>query len=271
MNNILIILLVLLLIICLYIQPYNTLSLYNFNLSNNSNNERIENFTCNDSSSEEESYQSTLTHSQINQIRQLTNDQAMQLMNSSSSLVQGPQGGIGPQGPPGGEYQATGRLVNQAVSYKNKSSNVFIPSMVTTRTSGTIPTQSLCLMDTPTLGSFQYWYLNKNGTIENKYDGKCINYNPTKSSGTKVYMGDCTPSNYNQWIWDKDNRLVFTNGQQQCLTVSNPESGVSTTTIPGCSISPKDNDCLRTGNRRYLSVKTYENGQLFDDDIWSFI
>jgi hypothetical protein len=264
--NMLIILIVILVIIGIFYSKDNQLSLRKFIINNNNN---IENFTCDDSSTEEESYQSTLTQSQINQIKQLTNDQAMQLMNSSSSLMQGPSGGSGPQGPPGGEFQAAGRMVNQSVSYKNRKSNAFLPSMVTTRTSGTLPTQSLCLMDNPTLGSFQYWYLNKNGTIENKYDNTCINYNPTKSTGTKVYMGDCNPSDYNQWAWDKDNRILFKNGDNQCLSISNPESGISTTTIPGCG--SKDDDCLRTGNRRYLNVKTYESGQLYDDEIWSFI
>jgi len=267
--NILIILVVILLIACLYISNDNMIAIMDFRPREQE--KQIENFTCSDTSSEEETYQSTLSQSQINQIRQLTNDQAMQLMNSSSSLIQGPTGRIGPQGPPGSDFQAAGRMVNQSVSYKNKKYNAFVPTAVVTRTSGTIPTQSLCLMDSPTLGSFQYWYLNSNGTIENKYDSKCINYNPTKSSGTKVYMGDCTPSNYNQWTWDKDNRLVFSGGTQQCLTVSNPESGVSTTTLPGCSVSGESDDCLRTGDRRYLTVKTYKNGQLYDDEVWSFI
>ena len=267
MYNILIILMIILLIICLYSQPFNKLCLYNCNISKSTN--QIENFTCDDTQTEESSYQNVLTQSQINQIRQLTNDQTMQLMNSSNSLMQGPSGPSGPQGQPGGEYQAVGRLVNQEISYKNKGNNSFLPSSVVSRTSGTIPTQSLCMMDYPTLGSFQYWYLNKNGTIQNKYDNTCINYDPTKSIDTKVYMGDCTPSNFNQWIWDKDNRLILKNNEKQCLTVSNLENGVSTTTKLGCD--GNNNDCLVSGNRIYLSIKTYENGQIYDNEIWSFI
>ena len=260
----LIILLVILIIMGVYFKWNDKLALLDLHRNNN-----IENFSCSDDVADEEGYQSALTQSQQNQLKQLVNDQTMKLMNSSSSLMQGPTGGRGPQGPPGGEFQAMGRLVNQSASYRNKESNAFTPELVTTRTSGTIPTQSLCLMDTPSLGSFQYWFLNKNGTIQNRYDNTCINYDPTKSSGTKVFMGSCEPSNFNQWIWDKDNRLVFKHGSSnQCLTVTQPQSGISTTTIPGCN---GDKECLRRGNRVYLSVKDYKTNKLYDDEMWSFI
>ena len=268
MNNLLIILLVILLIICLFNGPLNRLCI----TLNSQKKNSVEGFTCTtDCETEEEAPPTTLTQSQMNQINQMVNDQTMSLMNSSSSFMQGPQGPEGQQGPPGGTYQATGRLVNQSASYTSGNTNALTPTLVTTRTSGTLPQQSLCMMDTPALGSFQYWYLNSNGTIENKYDGKCINYNPLKSTGTKVYMGECTPSDYNQWIWDKNNRLIFKNGENQCLTVSSPESGITTTTIPGCSDSSDANKCIRPGANRYLEIKTYEDGTLYDDEVWGFI
>lgn len=257
MEKILIILPIIILIICIFSKQRRM-----------KRSENVENFTCDTDTTDEENNGITLTDSQMNQIQQMVSDQTMSLMNSTSSFMQGPQGNMGQQGPPGGTYQAAGRLVNQSASYKNKKQNAFNPGLVTTRTSGTLPTQSLCLMDTPTLGSFQYWYLNKNGTLENKYDGKCINYNPTKASGTKVYMGNCSPSNFNQWTWDKNNRLLFNNGDQQCLSLSKPESGVSTTTMPGCD---SETECIRPGDKMYLQVKKYTNGTLYDDEVWSFI
>lgn len=263
MNNLLIILLVILLIICLFNGPLNQLSLS----LNNTNKQTVENFSCT-AECEEEEPSCPLTTCQTNQINQMISDKTMSLMNSSSSFMQGPQGIEGQQGPPGGVYQAAGRLVNQSASYTSSNKNALTPTFVTTRTSGTLPQQSLCMMDTPALGSFQFWYLNSNGTIENKYDGKCINYNPLKSSGTKVYMGDCTPSDYNQWIWDKNNRLIFKNGENQCLSVSSPESGITTTTIPGCT---DDSNCIRPGANKYLEIKTYKDGSLYDDEIWGFI
>lgn len=263
MNNLLIILLVILLIICLFNGPLNQLSLS----LNNTNKQTVENF-CDAECEEEETPVTNLSKSQMNQINQMVSDKTMSLMNSSSSFMQGPQGPTGQQGPPGGVYQAVGRLVNQSASYTSSNKNALTPSFVTTRTSGTLPQQSLCMMDTPALGSFQFWYLNSNGTIENKYDGKCINYNPLKSSGTKVYMGDCTPSDYNQWIWDKNNRLIFKNGENQCLSVSSPESGITTTTIPGCT---DDSNCIRPGANKYLEIKTYKDGSLYDDEVWGFI
>ena len=233
-------------------------------------NKKKENFECKNPN-EEDPTQDVLSKSQKNQVKRIAKDQTMSLMNQGSQFMQGPRGTIGPQGVPGGEFSAAGRLVNQKLSYRNTKENAFLPNLVTTRTSGTIPSQSLLLMDFPTLASFQYWYLNKNNTIENKYDGTCITYNPLKSKKNLVYMGDCKPNKYNQWKWTKDNRLLLLNsesGKQQCLVVNNSDKNISTTNLPGCE---GDKSCIRTGEKYYLKISDCSPNKIFNNQIWSFI
>ena len=138
-------------------------------------NKETEEFTC--ATTEEESTPDplNLTSSQMAQVNQTIADQVQSTLNTGSGIYRGPPGQQGDQGVPGNDYIAAGRLVNQKVSYTSNEANAFLPTLVTTRTSGTIPTESLLLMDSPTLASFQYWYYNKNYTIQNKYDSKCIN------------------------------------------------------------------------------------------------
>lgn len=234
----------------------------------NNKYKKKENFTCNQQVEQENSYQDVLSKSQKNQIEQIAKKQTMSVMNTGSQFMTGPKGPQGPQGMPGGKYQALGRLVNQKVSYSNSKSNAFLPNLVTTRTSGTIPTQSLLLMDTPSLASFQYWYLNNNNTIESRFDGKCLNYNPLKSSGSMVYMGECEPNNFNQWVWDKDNRIFLRESKDgECLYINNPESNITTTSLPGC----KTGNCIRTGEQYFLKVKKCDSNKIFPDEMWSFI
>ena len=149
----------------MYIPIIIILLIFAFIIYKSYKNKNKEKFECKDPDKDDPS-QDVLSKSQKNQVKRIAKDETMKIMNQGSQFMQGPRGIIGPQGIPGGEYAAAGRLVNQKLSYKNTKENAFVPSLVTTRTSGTIPTQSLLLMDYPTIASFQYWYLNKNNTIE---------------------------------------------------------------------------------------------------------
>lgn len=231
------------------------------------NNKTTENFSC-DATTEEEA-PLTLSDSQMAQLSQLASDAAQDALNANSSLQRGPAGPKGDQGVPGNDYISSGRLVNQKVSYTSNEANAFLPVLVTTRTSGTIPTQSLLLMDSPTLASFQYWYYNKNYTIQNKYDNKCINYDATKSTGSKVYMGDCTPGTTNQWTWGKNNKIVLKGSSpQKCLYINKPEDGVVTTDLPNAS---NTDAVIQAREKYYLQVKNCDSSDTYANELWSFI
>ena len=230
-------------------------------------NDTNEEFTC--STTEEEPSPLTLTDSQMAQLSQMASSAAQDALNSNNTLMRGPAGPSGDQGIPGNDYISSGRLVNQKVSYTSDQANSFLPVLVTTRTSGTIPTQSLLLMDSPTLASFQYWYYNKNYTIQNKYDNKCINYDATQSSGNKVYMGDCTPSTTNQWTWDKNNKIMLKGSSpSKCLYVNKPEDNIVTTSLPNAS---NTDAVIQAREKYYLKVKPCDESDTYANELWSFI
>ena len=230
-------------------------------------NNTKEDFSC--STTTEETTPLTLSDSQMAQLSQMASDAAQSALNANSTIQRGPTGPPGNQGVPGNDYISSGRLVNQKVSYTSNEANAFLPVLVGTRTSGTLPTQSLLLMDSPTLASFQYWYYNKNYTIQNKYDSKCINYDATKSSGNKVYMGDCTAGTTNQWTWGKNNKIMLKGSSPpKCLYINKPEDNVVTTSLPNAS---NTDAVIQAREKYYLKVKECDSSDTYANELWSFI
>jgi hypothetical protein len=56
-----------------------------------------------------------------NMITSITNSQLKTLIATQSPLLKGPQGIVGPQGPPGTQLVASGRLVNKSGSYDKRA------------------------------------------------------------------------------------------------------------------------------------------------------
>ena len=207
-----------------------------------------------------------------NMVTSKTTEQLKNLISTQSPLLTGPQGPQGIQGPPGTSLIASGRLVNKNGSYDKTAdgTNYFNPKYIVSRTEGTNSTSSLSFMDTVSpFVSFQNWQLDVNNNLKNRYDGTCLTINK-KLDG--IYMDKCSDDIPNQkWSWDSTNRIISTtastDSKLKCMGLTNPETNVITTSIPGC----KGNECMNNSPRRYLTIKDCDINQINDDEIWSFI
>jgi len=206
-----------------------------------------------------------------NMITSITNSQLKTLISTQSPLLTGPQGTVGPQGPPGTTLVASGRLVNKSGSYdKSNKSDYFNPKYVVTRTEGTNPTSSLSFMDfVSPFVSFQNWNLDVNNNIKNRYDDNCLTMSTTQDN---LYIDKCDNNNNNQkWSWDKSNRIVSTtastSSKLKCIGLTDPEQNVVTTNIPDCT----GQNCVNNTPRRFLSVKDCDINNVNEDEIWSFV
>ena len=194
------------------------------------------------------------------------------LISTQSPLLSGPQGPPGIQGPSGTQLIASGRLVNKDGSYNNKATNAnyFNPEFVVTRTMGTNSSSSLSFMDNVSpFVPYQYWQLDINNNIKNRYDNNCLTMNNTQE---KIYIDKCATDNVNQkWSWDNSNRIISTSASTaqnlKCIKLSKPEVNVLTTSIPNCT----GDSCKNNTPKRYLTVDNCSVNNINDDEIWSFI
>jgi len=201
-----------------------------------------------------------------NMISSVNQSQLKTLIATQSPLLVGPQGVPGPQGPAGTTLIASGRLINKSTTGEDNIKNNF----VVTRTDGTNSSSSLSFIDNLSpFASFQYWQLDVNNNLINKYDQSCLTMSPTQS---KLFMDKCSKDNDNQkWAWDSTNRLISTTASTdkklKCIGLSKPETNVLTTNIPGCI----GNQCLNNNPHQYLEVKDCDINNINEDEIWSFI
>jgi len=208
-----------------------------------------------------------------NMIESISATKLKSLISSQSPLLAGPEGPQGPQGPSGSTYIATGRLINKAGSFEKKddNNNYFIPQYVVSRSEGNNSNSSLSFMDNVSpFASFQHWELDINNHLKNRYDNSCLTIN---KNNNKLYMDKCNATNNDQkWIWDnKTNRIISSsaskNNKLKCIGLSNNESNIITTNIPGC----KGKDCSSHKSRKYLVLKDCDINHVKDDEIWTFI
>jgi hypothetical protein len=240
-----------------------------------------ENFQTNWTTNKDElkSKTSSLNDNQKTEIKNMIDSVAQtklkDLITSQSPLLVGPEGHQGPQGPAGSTYIATGRLVNKGGSFDdiNDKNNYFIPKYAVSRTEGSNPNSSLSFMDDVSpFASFQNWELDINNHLKNRYDDSCLTINSDKNN-EKLYMDKCdSTKNEQKWMWDKTNRLISTTASTQnklkCIGLSNPETNITITSIPGC----KGKDCnMSNKSRKYLSLKDCDINNTKDDETWAFI
>lgn len=205
-----------------------------------------------------------------NMISSVNQSQLKTLIAAQSPLLVGPVGPEGPQGPAGTTLIASGRLINKSGSIDPSNKNSITPAYVATRTEGTNPSSSLSFMDNISpFASFQYWQLDVNNNLKNKYDQTCLTMNPSQN---KLYIDKCSPDNLNQkWSWDNTNRIISTtastNTSLKCIGLSQPEANILTSNIPGCV----GDACLNNTPRRYLEVKDCDINNINEDEVWSFI
>lgn len=206
----------------------------------------------------------------IDIVKSTTNSQLKTLISTQSPLLQGPSGPMGPQGPAGGTYIASGRLVNKKGSYDNDSeTSLFTPKYTVTRTEGTSPTSSLSFMDNAApFASYQYWHLDINNNIVNKFDNNCLTMDTTQD---KLYISQCNDNPNQKWTHDNTNRIISTTASNsrtlKCIGLTQPEQNVITTNIPGCS----GQNCMSNTAKKYLVVKNCDINQINDDELWTFM
>ena len=201
-----------------------------------------------------------------NMINSVTESKLKTLIATQSPLLVGPQGPQGQTGPPGTTLIASGRLINKNGSFIKDSKQ---PEYVVTRTEGTSPDSSLSFMDNNSaFASFQHWLLDVDNNIKNRFDNNCLTMDPLKD---KVFIQKCENNPNQKWAWDSSNRLISktnsTNTMLKCIGLSDPETNVLTTNIPGCS----GENCLTNTPRRYLITKDCEINNINEDEIWSFV
>jgi len=205
-----------------------------------------------------------------NMISSVNQSQLKTLIATQSPLLVGPLGPQGPQGPAGTTLIASGRLINKSGSTDGSKKHTTSPSYVVTRTEGTNPSSSLSFMDDISpFSSFQYWQLDINNNLKNRYDQTCLTMNPSQN---KLYIDKCSPDNDNQkWAWDNTNRLISTTASTdamlKCIGLTEPESNILTSNVPGC----KGEKCLNNKPRRYLEVKDCDINNINEDEVWAFI
>jgi len=212
-----------------------------------------------------------LTPNQVTQIKNISSsiskDTLTNLIQTQSPLLTGPHGPIGPPGPAGTTLIASGKLANKTASFNEK--NKTIPQLVVSRTEGTNPSSSLAFMDEISpFTSYQYWQLDINNHIKNRFDDTCITMSTTDN---KIYMDTCDPNNANQkWTWDKTNRLISTsnstNNILKCISTQEMENK-NITSIPGCVGSK----CVKSGKQNFLVVGDCNVNDIQDSQVWGFI
>ena len=212
-----------------------------------------------------------------NMIKSISSNTVKTMVSSQSSSLAGPPGPVGERGPAGGQYIATGRLINKAASLTKTDGNpnYFSPEFALSRSSGTNVTSSLAFMDIVSpFASNQNWELDVNNNIKNRFDETCLSINPSIKDGeeSKIYMDKCDTNNQNQkWRWDSSNRLISTSSSTskilKCLGLSQPEKNLITS-VPNC-VGDK---CMNNNvDKKYLIVKNCEINKINDDEQWSFI
>ena len=207
-----------------------------------------------------------------NMITSVSKTTLQDLIAAKSPLLTGPVGPPGPQGQPGTILVSSGRLINKDGSFDNSDNKSNDPKYVVTRTEGTNQNSSLSFMDNSSnFGSFQYWQLDVNNNLINRYDNSCLTMD---SSQNNLYMAECSPNNGGQkWTWDSSNRIISstssTDKMLKCIGLTEPQSNVLTTNVPGCD--PSKGDCNTGTPRRYLAVKDCQVNSINPDELWDFI
>ena len=171
----------------------------------------------------------------------------------------------GPIGPAGGEYIASGMLINKEYGTENDQ----IINMNVSRSHGEGDSGKAYLELKDMFSPASYWYFSKEGKIKNRFDDFCLTTNGNLESD--LYMSQCTEDNPNQlWEWNnKSNRLVLQNSNkansEKCISLSGKKTDPHTK-LAGCS---NNNGKCSGSDKRFLRLKEC-NQTINDNEIWSF-
>ena len=171
----------------------------------------------------------------------------------------------GPMGPAGGEYIASGLLINKEYGTENGQ----IINMSASRSHGEGDSGKAYLELKDMFSPASYWYFSKEGQIKNRYDNYCLTTNGNLE--TDLYMSTCKDDDPNQlWEWNnKSNRLVLQNSSksnsEKCISLTGRKMDANTK-LAGCSNS---NGICSNGDKRFLKLKEC-NQIIKNDEIWSF-
>ena len=171
-------------------------------------------------------------------------------------------GEMGPQGPPGGEYLASGLLINKAHSLGEN--NEIEKSITRLHGAGNSGKVFLELKDN--FSSTTYWYLDKDGHLKNRFDDTCLTTNGKNDSD--LFMQNCENNENQVWEWNnKTNRLILkksnSSANQQCVGLTKPKTDENTL------LSDCPNNKCGNRNKRYLTLKKCGISAK-DDEVWSF-
>jgi len=168
----------------------------------------------------------------------------------------------GPSGPPGGEYLASGLLINKKYSY-DSNNNL---NMSVTRVHGEGDTGKAYLEIKDNFSPSTYWYLYKDGTLRNRLDNSCL----TSNGKSDLFMKECSGSSNQIWEWDnKTNRILLkdtknnTASNQKCIKLTTPKIDENTL-LAGCS-----NNSCGDKHKRFLKLDSC-SPSVQTDEVWSF-
>ena len=168
----------------------------------------------------------------------------------------------GPQGPPGGEYLASGLLINKKHSVEDNDIKMSV-----TRVHGEGDSGKAYMEITDSFSPATYWYLYKDGEIKSRLDNKCLTTNGKNNSD--LFISDCSNSPNQLWNWDNtSNRLVLKSSMnstdnQKCIGLSNKKVDENTL-LAGCS-----NNSCGDKNKRFLQLKNC-NSSINPEEVWNF-
>lgn len=184
--------------------------------------------------------------------------------NASNASVTSQSVEPGPTGPAGGEYIASGLLLNKKYS-TNENNEV---DMSVTRAHGEGDSGKSYMEVKDSFSPSNSWYLYKDGNIKNRLDEMCLTTNGTID--TDLYMSECSQDPNQLWNWDrKSNRLVLassmslSSSNQKCIGLTGPKRDENTL-LAGCAGKSCGNP-----SKRFLKLKNC-NASVNPDEVWAF-
>lgn len=175
----------------------------------------------------------------------------------------GQMGERGPAGPAGGEYIASGLLINKKYSFDDNGNL----NMITNRVHGEGDSGKAFLDSKDLFSPTRYWYLHKDGNLKNRYDNMCLTTNG--KSNSDLFMSECSDSPNQKWEWNnKSNRLILKDDSgnsslQKCISLTGPKVDANTQ-LAGCT-----NNSCGDKHKRFLNLKDC-NSSVQLDEVWSF-
>lgn len=173
----------------------------------------------------------------------------------------------GPQGPPGGEYLASGLLINKFQETQDSDMKMSV-----TRVYGEGDSGKTYMEITDSFSPSYQWQFYKDGEMKNRLDNKCLTTSGKPNSD--LFMSECDNNSNQLWNWDnKSNRLVLKSSMnstdnQKCIGLSGKKIDENTL-LAGCSDNNKDCGNKVNKHKRYLQLKNC-NSNVNPEEVWTF-